>query len=192
MVDVASSSSLRDHGKAFAQDLAARRKRTNSTNRPLIFVSHSLGGLVTEQALLISRDSEEPHVNALLESTFAIAFMGTPHAGSDLAAWGSVLKGLSKISKKTSHQIVEVLKPGSEMLAYVQQSFHGMLHQRESRGLSAIRIFCFFEEMGVFGIGKVWTQALLFPGESWNAHTMLACRGSFGDTAKIWQSWYQR
>ncbi|MCJ1388179.1 hypothetical protein MMC18_001024 [Xylographa bjoerkii] len=114
-----------------------------------------LGGLVTEQALLISRESEEPHVNALLESTFAIAFMGTPLTGSDLAAWGSVLKGLSRFLKKTSHQIVEVLKPGSEMLAYVQQSFHGMLQQRESRNLSAIRMFCFYEEIGVFGIGKI-------------------------------------
>ena len=154
-MDTASSSTLRDHGKAFAEDLAARRRRTKTVNRPLILVAHSLGGLVCEQALLIGRGSEEPHVNALLESTFAIAFMGTPHAGSDLAAWSSILKGLSKVLKKADHQIVDVLRPGSEMLAYLQQDFHGMLHQRERQGSTPLRIYCFYEKVGVFAIGKV-------------------------------------
>ena len=75
VMNTASSSTLRDNGKAFAEDLAARRRRTKTVNRPLILVAHSLGGLVCEQALLIGRGSEELHVNALLEFTLAIEMM---------------------------------------------------------------------------------------------------------------------
>ena len=45
----AGSNTLRDHGKTLANDLAMRRARSDSTGRPLIFVAHSLGGLVVEQ-----------------------------------------------------------------------------------------------------------------------------------------------
>ena len=49
LVNTAGSNTLRDHGKSLATDLAMRRARSGSTTRPLIFVAHSLGGLVVEQ-----------------------------------------------------------------------------------------------------------------------------------------------
>ena len=49
IVKTAGSNTLRDHGKSLANDLAMRRARSNSIMRPLIFVAHSLGGLVVEQ-----------------------------------------------------------------------------------------------------------------------------------------------
>jgi len=60
IVNTAGSGTLRDHGKSLANDLAMRRARTNSTTRPLIFVAHSLGGLVVEQ-VREERDSGEIH-----------------------------------------------------------------------------------------------------------------------------------
>lgn len=51
--------------------------------------------------------------------------------------------------------IVQVLKPGSEMLANLQQEFHTMLDDRIRNQRKTIEIFCFYEELPVVGIGKV-------------------------------------
>lgn len=86
-------------------------------------------------------------MNALLESTAAIAFLGTPHTGSNLAEWASILTRLSGIVRPTNKSIVSVLQPGSEMLANLQQEFHTMLDARQCQGKPVPRIFCFFEEL---------------------------------------------
>lgn len=55
IVKTAGSNTLRDHGKSLANDLGMRRARSNSIMRPLIFVAHSLGGLVVEQVRDLNR-----------------------------------------------------------------------------------------------------------------------------------------
>jgi protein SERAC1 len=91
----------------------------------------------------------------MLESTVAIAFMGTPHLGSDLANWGHPIFKLSNLLRKANSEIVGVLQPGSEMLAAVQQEFHTMLDDRSRNNNKYINIFCFYEEVGYTGIGEV-------------------------------------
>jgi hypothetical protein len=94
-------------------------------------------------------------MNVLLESTSAIAFMGTPHAGSDIEKWGSILSSIPSIVRKTNKDIVRVLNPGSQMLATLQQEFFTMLDARQKIRAKPIKIFCFYEELGVTGIGLV-------------------------------------
>lgn len=60
-------------------------------------------------------------MNALLESTAGIVFLGTPHTGSNLADWARILTRFSSIVRSTNKSIVSFLKPGSEMLANLQQ-----------------------------------------------------------------------
>jgi pimeloyl-ACP methyl ester carboxylesterase len=154
-LNMAGSNCVRDHGKSLAQDLAGRRITTDSRDRPLIFVAHSLGGLVVEQALLIARGSSQPHVKALLPSTIAIAFMGTPHLGSRKADWAGPLTQMSNLLRKTNKEIVAVLRPGSEMLGNLQEEFHTMLEDRRKNEGLWIDIFCFYEEIPYLGIGKI-------------------------------------
>src|SRR6186713_2281792 len=72
---------IRDHARNLLSDLTDLRENSETTNLPIIFVAHSLGGLVCENALIISNNAEK-HLRRLLECTRAIAFLGTPHCGS--------------------------------------------------------------------------------------------------------------
>ncbi|CAI7655933.1 unnamed protein product [Penicillium pancosmium] len=64
------------------------------------------------------------------------------------------LASLAKALRASNSAIVGVLKPGSEMLANLQQEFHGMLEDRRRNENNLIEIFCFYEELEVEGIGK--------------------------------------
>jgi pimeloyl-ACP methyl ester carboxylesterase len=49
--------------------------------RPIVFVAHSLGGIVVKQALRLAADSR----NAIYENTRGVIFLATPHAGATIA-----------------------------------------------------------------------------------------------------------
>jgi hypothetical protein len=55
----------------------------------------------------------------------------------------------------TNREIVAVLKPGSEMLANLQQGFQTMVEDRRRNQGKWIDIFCFYEELSYPGIGEV-------------------------------------
>ena len=81
-------------------------------------------------------------------------FLGTPHHGADLAAWANFGTTIAKTIKHVNTEIISVLKPGSEMLARVQDEFHGLLRRRRDEE-SGIAITCFYEELPLHLIGKV-------------------------------------
>ncbi len=53
---------------------------------PIIFVTHSMGGLVVKQLLRNAIDSAMPEWRLIVEQTKGIVFLSTPHTGSDLAS----------------------------------------------------------------------------------------------------------
>jgi alpha-beta hydrolase superfamily lysophospholipase len=55
--------------------------------RPLVFVCHSLGGLVVKQVLRIAADQPGTPMGRILDRTQGVVFLATPNAGSDLATW---------------------------------------------------------------------------------------------------------
>lgn len=71
-LSVAGSNRLRDHGNNLASDVATFREKTDTpTKRPIIFVAHSLGGLVVEQVSQIPRaDSVEAFADIDLREGF--------------------------------------------------------------------------------------------------------------------------
>ncbi|KAI8627090.1 hypothetical protein F5Y19DRAFT_477980 [Xylariaceae sp. FL1651] len=68
--------------------------------RPIMFLCHSLAGLVCEDALVKSRERPEPHLQNILRSTRGIAFLGTPHHGAGLARWAELLARASAWSSR--------------------------------------------------------------------------------------------
>lgn len=99
-------------------------------------------------------------MKAIFQSTCGIIFMGTPHHGSDKAKWGSILTRLSSIVRQTNRPLVGVLDPGSEMLASLQQQFYIQLDDYAKNHRKNLKIFCFYEELAVVGVGKVPTTFL--------------------------------
>jgi hypothetical protein len=53
--------------------------------RPLVFVCHSLGGLLVKQILRTAQDSTEADWKKVADSCVGILFLATPHSGSSLA-----------------------------------------------------------------------------------------------------------
>ncbi|TVY82815.1 Protein SERAC1 [Lachnellula suecica] len=148
----AGNNNLRNHGKNLA--FAASDQRMECTERPIIFIAHSLGGLVCVQALLHCREGSEDDelgLDEVFRSTRQIIFMGTPLAGADLAKWVSMFAKALQLVCQTNPAIVEALQPDSEVLNAVQQQFQQLLRKR---GVN-ILIHCFFEEKAVRGVGVI-------------------------------------
>ncbi|KAK5703268.1 hypothetical protein LTR97_004217 [Elasticomyces elasticus] len=153
---------LTDHANSLVGDLGQLRRESGTADRPIIFVVHSMGGLLVQKALNISESSGDNYLSSIYSSTFAIAFLGTPHRGSGLAFWGSLGTKFLKPVKKTNNALVKVLRERSEMLDNIQRDFHVLIRNRENgpfrmqRNLPyAVKMCCFYEELRLKGVGKV-------------------------------------
>ncbi|KAJ4132375.1 hypothetical protein NW754_015190 [Fusarium falciforme] len=152
---MASQNRIRNHALNLVNALAQLRERTETEARPILFVTHSLGGLVFEDAMVASRNSAEAHLQRISASTYGVCFLGTPHCGSILANWASVVGKMTKIVKNTNTSILQVLRPESEVLARIQTDFHNMVRSRQDQGQPALRITCFYEELPVRNVGEI-------------------------------------
>jgi hypothetical protein len=168
---VTSQNRINNHAENMLGALAGLRERTGSVstrphyqlntcanesqeNRKVLFVAHSLGGLVTENALCISKSSPEKHISRIVDSTIGILFLGTPHFGADLASWAKFGSKLARILTSSNPNIIAVLQPHSEVLAIIQKNFHSLLRNKRDEG-TEISITCFYEELPLPVVGEV-------------------------------------
>ena len=154
----ASSSRLSNHAESLVGKLVRERERSDTETRKIIFVAHSLGGLVTEQALIHSKNSAEKDLNQIECCTTGIVFLGVPHCGADREAWATIGRRMVSILMQTNKDIVNVLNPDSEMLHNIENNFHTILRQRKD---NPIELACFYEELAVTGIGEVLNICLV-------------------------------
>ncbi|KAF4893329.1 Protein SERAC1 [Colletotrichum fructicola] len=163
--DVVSTNRIANHSWKLLTDLARVRENDETNNRPIIFVCHSLGGLVCEDALVTSRYRPNGHLQAIVNSTRGIVFLGTPHHGAGLAIWADHFLKWISIFKQTNKSIVKTLRRDSEVLARIQDSFHTIIQSRNRDTNTSIEITCFFEELPIPGVGLVVPQdSAVIPG----------------------------
>lgn len=149
---VASSNRLIDHATNLLHDLT--RERDSCKSRPLIFVTHSLGGLVTKEAILLSRNNPEIHLRDVFECTKGIAFMGTPHQGSWMADWARLPATSLGLVKSVNKSLLEILETNDQFLESIQSRFWAMIRELREGG-NNVGVTCFFEELPLKGVGKV-------------------------------------
>ena len=165
----ASNSRLSNHAENMVGALVRKRERTNTETRRLLFVAHNLGGLVVEYALNHSRSAAEIFLRQIEKYTTGIAFLGVPHFGADLAAWGRFGTSMVNVLRRANQDIVAVLEPGSEILRVTEKTFRNNLSIRKDEARE-ISITCFYEELPVFGVGEVRilihdaVLVLIYPG----------------------------
>ncbi|SPO07348.1 uncharacterized protein DNG_10042 [Cephalotrichum gorgonifer] len=113
----------------FALDLLNRlrmmRTSEKEEDRPLIFVAHSLGGIVVKKALILANEAAV-YYGRILNSTTGVIFMGTPHQGSELVPWAILASNI--VNAAFSGQVlrtdlIETLKTGSGILAEISRAF---------------------------------------------------------------------
>ncbi|CVK84517.1 uncharacterized protein FPRN_01986 [Fusarium proliferatum] len=160
----ASRNSIRNHAQNLLGSVVRLREKTNTEDLALIFAMHSLGGLVVQNALDLSRSSPEAHLNSLESSTVGLLFMGTPHFGSNKARWGGYCTAVVSLTSSPNKNIIEVLERDSEMLATIQHKFHEILRLRQAKN-RPISITCFYEELASPKIGMiVECSSAILPG----------------------------
>ena len=140
---VASANRLADHARNLLVELTHQRSSSTASRPRIIFVAHSLGGLVCKDAILQSRYHPEKYYHDIFDSVIGIAFMGTPHRGSWMADWGKISASALGLVKSINKSILEILETDDELLGDIQHRFWSMVRERGQR----LKVTCFFEEL---------------------------------------------
>lgn len=138
------------------------QSKFEQSRRPIIFVAHSLGGIVCANALLLAGNSPEEPVREIGKRTRGIAFLGTPFEGSDKAKWAETGLRFFLLFKDTNDAIPTDLREDSKKLSDVGEAFPDLLRRRREseEPRSKIEVTCFCEErrtkiLGLAGLETV-------------------------------------
>jgi len=141
-----STAEIMDHAKSLLASLVDKREEPEETNRPLIFIAHSLGGIVVKQALFQAR--LESRYQSIKDATSGLIFMGTPHRGSDKATYGKVLANVAQfVCHRPPQRLLTALQTNSDVLYRLTTDFRFQLpdyevcsfyEQRPMTGLSSL------------------------------------------------------
>ena len=153
---VVSSNGLKEHATNLLADITDIR--VSCPSRPLIFVAHSLGGLVCKRAVLLSQTHAESHLRTLFSALKGIVFMGTPHQGSWIADWSNIPAHALGIFKSTNKSLLRVLQTADEFLESIQSDFLNMVRYLPEHEARHLRLTCFYEELPLPIVGKVVSQ----------------------------------
>lgn len=96
------------------------------------------------------------HIRESMAKTCGMVFLGTPHRGSELANWSSVLLGLvPSVATSINTDVVGTLQREGHELDKLQQAFEDHLREKSDQQ-SGIQIHCFYEEMDTAPIQVRW------------------------------------
>ena len=106
--------------------------RTECRGRPIIFVAHSLGGILVKDMILQSRKyTEQPRLLDVSKYTFAIMFFGTPHLGANAARYGEMVSnvvGSLPGGLSVYKEVLRGIKPDGEKLSNINADFNDILN----------------------------------------------------------------
>ncbi|KAG7289892.1 hypothetical protein NEMBOFW57_006269 [Staphylotrichum longicolle] len=131
-----------------AKDLLFALSRARQPDRPLIFVAHSLGGVVVKEMLAQSSVATDADLNNIVDSTSAVVFLGTPHRGSkELATVGEWARSFAsaRLRMETNNSILGALSLRTTDLERAQEAFSALWFKYD------FRVKTFQEGLGLTG-----------------------------------------
>ncbi|VUC35844.1 unnamed protein product [Clonostachys rosea] len=165
-------------GKTFLNSYKTFRKDTKTTQRPIIFLGHSLGGLLIKEALCIALDGGGDAQNRdFYKSSYGLVFFGVPNLGLKH-------ENLRVITDKHLNKqlILDIsVDTESEPTSYLQNLQHKFIscHRKQD---PRMRIISFYEEKKTHTVAIDHTGKLGRTGEPCFMVTKeSACRIGFED-----------
>ncbi|KAH8430537.1 uncharacterized protein LDX57_008201 [Aspergillus melleus] len=116
---------------AIGQNLLRELKSKHSSHLPIIFIGHSLGGIIIKEALYKDVSKE------IIKDVSGIIFLGTPHQGSSVSKGGAILAFITRFLGSEPALLLS-LRRHSDQLSDISEGF-GKLIPRD-------RIIAFFEK----------------------------------------------
>ncbi|KKK26513.1 hypothetical protein ARAM_001005, partial [Aspergillus rambellii] len=156
-----STASIKDHANTLLNLLDMERSPLLNARAPkIIFIGHSLGGLVIKQALLNAH--EDRKYTAIRTDTCGLVFFGTPHRGAKGVELGKIAAKIAKFVAKghASNDLLECLEHNSLFTRQMSSQFS---HQLED-----YHVISFVEGKEVFiaGAGPASVSHLVVDEES--------------------------
>lgn len=131
LVDSPSFQDIGDLGERLAVTIRARGPKPaddapSSAHHPIIFIAHSLGGLVVKQAIC--------HLNkidpSVVRCVYGFIFFGVPHDGLLVEPWLRIVQG------KPNQRLIDDLRTGSRFLQRLDESFRDVFKQTGGKVIS--------------------------------------------------------
>ncbi|KAK1704979.1 hypothetical protein BDP67DRAFT_605622, partial [Colletotrichum lupini] len=114
---------VHDFGQALLADLHNSSCLRKNGDTPIVFISHSMGGLVAKKAYLIA--TRDPNYETIGKRIHTMLFLGTPHRGADSA---SVARLVRQSAGYGSKAFLDDLIPGSGTLDVILLAINEKQH----------------------------------------------------------------
>ncbi|KAH7123364.1 hypothetical protein B0J13DRAFT_531482 [Dactylonectria estremocensis] len=115
--------------------VALQAECQDDPSRPILFIAHSLGGIVVKEMLRRSSGclSAQTHLHGIFRTTIGIVFFGTPHGGANPHGFlvHIAKKFFKAIGYEANESIINALLPNSERLRELTDCFGTMAEQRK-------------------------------------------------------------
>ncbi|RDA87075.1 hypothetical protein CP532_0190 [Ophiocordyceps camponoti-leonardi (nom. inval.)] len=121
--DLVAGITLADLADALLQELHMLRSG-GAAERPLIFIAHSIGGLVVKMAL--TKAARDARYENVLRECYGVAFFGTPHQGSSYFAMSGLatnIRSLLRLSAPLPASVTDSLRVGNDLLLRLDDDF---------------------------------------------------------------------
>ncbi|MCJ1231967.1 hypothetical protein MMC12_008647 [Toensbergia leucococca] len=142
-----SVSNVRDFAKDLLQRLMDDRSGDKEDQRPIVFICHSLGGIVVKQAVILAH-AEQHRYSQTFKVIHSILFLATPHGGSRSADLGALLSIIATLAfQNPAKQLLSTLKFDSDTLLHLAKEFQSLLQ--------GINVMSFYERRKTVGLNAL-------------------------------------
>ncbi|KAL8712490.1 MAG: hypothetical protein Q9220_003338 [cf. Caloplaca sp. 1 TL-2023] len=120
----ASQNTIHQHAGSLLADISDQREAAEHYRSPIIFVVHSLGGIIVKAALNTSSATHGTRRKEIAPATVGICFLGTPHRGSSSASLGKIAYQISVAATRNPNiRLLQGLERNSETLDQIGDAF---------------------------------------------------------------------